>query len=63
MTGRIPGPRVPGDLTAAQYAALAHSRHLHDCPTCRNSELCPRGQRYADAANTSNDDIPGLAGI
>ena len=47
---------APDAATLATWAAEAHEAV---CPTCRNAERCPAGQRYADAARNSNDDIPG----
>jgi hypothetical protein len=62
MTGRVPAPRVPGDLTAAQYAALAliaHQRTCRECGSDRSDSRCSLGERYLAATNTSNNDLPG----
>lgn len=52
MTAHIPAPRVPGDLTAAQYAALALMAHQLSCKECGNPQgdsWCPQGERYLAA--------------
>lgn len=65
MTGRIPAPRVPGDLTAAQYAVLAliaHDRSCRECGRPGSDSRCPAGERFEAATRTDRSWIPAYGG-